>query len=383
MEQKLETPLIVNPKTSIGKPKKTYKEGGLAKNGVGTIGNKISRAFIKPLNDELQKKDLAYDLYKNIVFKSLPYMDKTSLRLSLDTITGIFIDNTEKKQKASDTLIAIDSSHAFKSLLNQLSEEDYESRIIAVKALGKVGEDSVQTLIDKLHDKDFRVRGGVVEALGYIGSERAVEALIISLNEDDPVRAKAAEALGRIGSIRAVNSLIAHVEDLDYRFRWKVIEALGHIGSVDAAQALMNKLDDYEESIYDSAVLSTSYGVDSITAWALSCIGVDNRSVIEGLIARLEDHNPLVRDRAVQALGLIDSIEVMNIIALSLKDSDASVRKSAAQALSKSNFDGYEKPLIMAINDNDSEVRQEVVRALGRIGSKRSALSKCPPLVLK
>ena len=86
-------------------------------------------------------------------------------------------------------------------LLERLNAPDRQARVVALRALGFLGDDaksSVPRLIALLRDPDLR--GEAASALGGIGARDAIPALLARLKDLDPgFRACAAETLGRIG----------------------------------------------------------------------------------------------------------------------------------------------------------------------------------------
>lgn len=70
-------------------------------------------------------------------------------------------------------------------LINALKDEDWQVRVWAAEALGKMGDNrGVEPMIQDLKDEDSDVRMGAARSLGNIGDERAVEPLTQALKDE-------------------------------------------------------------------------------------------------------------------------------------------------------------------------------------------------------
>lgn len=117
-------------------------------------------------------------------------------------------------------------------VLRDRREENSDSRIVVVDALGKMGQTAVPALIVALRDEEGSVRYSAASALRQIGKP-AVLALIVALKDrDSGVRSNAAWVLGTIGegAKDAVPALIAALKDQNWRVRYHAASALGRIG---------------------------------------------------------------------------------------------------------------------------------------------------------
>lgn len=128
-------------------------------------------------------------------------------------------------------------------LLLALRDPDKKVRDQAAKALGEIGDPSVDPLISLLDDPDWKVRYRATEALGITGSKRAVPFLINALGDPkDHVRYMAAKALGETGTGCDENVLIARLGDENEFVRRSIASTLGKTGGPSAKEALQNSL---------------------------------------------------------------------------------------------------------------------------------------------
>ncbi|MGH8547746.1 MAG: HEAT repeat domain-containing protein, partial [Methylococcales bacterium] len=122
-------------------------------------------------------------------------------------------------------------------LVNALHDEDYNVRVLAAQALGRLGsaanEAVIPGLLAALRDDHDHVRWRAAKALGGLGSaanEAVISGLLAALRDDDDgVRLRAAGALGGLGSAAneaVISALLAALRDDDYHVRGSAAEAL-------------------------------------------------------------------------------------------------------------------------------------------------------------
>lgn len=133
------------------------------------------------------------------------------------------------------------------------SNENYNSKINAIRILGEMGELAIEPLIKVLGTADGP---DAADSLGNIG-EPAVKPLISLLADKDPqVRADAAMALGNTKSKEAVDPLIKMLEDKDPSVRSRSAMALGKIGDEKALDPLTLVLKDKDFPVEQNARLA-------------------------------------------------------------------------------------------------------------------------------
>ncbi|MCD6291257.1 MAG: HEAT repeat domain-containing protein, partial [Anaerolineae bacterium] len=157
-------------------------------------------------------------------------------------------------------------------------------------------EEALGALIEALGDSSPLRRAAAAEALGWSQWNEALPALANALSDEDAgVRVAAALAIGRLGTAEGVPLLAARLEQEPLPgVRWAVVRALGMIGTLAAAEPLASCLAREEEPAL----------VRRNAAWALGRLAWD-QGVVEGLLAALDDADPLVRWHACSGLEAV------------------------------------------------------------------------------
>jgi HEAT repeat protein len=244
--------------------------------------------------------------------------------------------------------------------------------------------DEVERYIDQLSNDHWQVREKAAKALGKLGKPKAVHALIQALkDESEDVRCEAAKALGEIKDPLSIYPLIETFSD-----------------TCDVAFESVNSLSKMGKKAVDALINTIKYGRrSSMREYAVYSIGkIKQKRVRKHLIeALLDDENDSVRSAAASELGdfkdesaipgLIKLLEEdpssLGIVASSLSkigspaipalrkalnSKKAHMRRSAAEAFEKITDATFVPLLSEKIKDPDSEVRISVVSALGKIG---------------
>lgn len=96
--------------------------------------------------------------------------------------------------------------------------------------------------------------------------------------------------------------------------------------------------------------------------------GEDGGLVLRGVLARLDDPSPEVREEAARALGRIGSSEATGELVARLEDPLGSIRIEAARALGRIGDEGAVPALARHVADPSPELRAACAEALGSIG---------------
>jgi HEAT repeat protein len=107
--------------------------------------------------------------------------------------------------------------------------------------------------------------------------------------------------------------------------------------------------------------------VAAVTADPDMAVRVGRRAV-DALIAKLQGPEPLVRQRAAEALGLLRDRGAVGPLVRALLDADRGVRAQAAEALGQVRGARALGPLTAALADPEAAVRVSAVVALGALG---------------
>ena len=116
-------------------------------------------------------------------------------------------------------------------LATALRDQDPDVRACAALALGHTGDGSAAAaLADGLGDESAFVASVAADALSMLG-EPAIEALVARLGDEMPhIRLLAVRALGRIGSEQVIGPLLGVLEDESYMVRYYAHDALEALG---------------------------------------------------------------------------------------------------------------------------------------------------------
>jgi Uri superfamily endonuclease len=116
-------------------------------------------------------------------------------------------------------------------LTTALRDQDPDVRACAALALGHTGDGSAaDALAEGLGDESAFVASVATDALSMLG-EPAIEALVVRLGAEKPhIRLLAVRALGRIGSERVIGPLMGVLEDESYMVRYYACDALEALG---------------------------------------------------------------------------------------------------------------------------------------------------------
>ena len=145
-----------------------------------------------------------------------------------------------------------------KRLVEWLTSDHPEFRLVAATVLGRVGDEHVVPyLVRSFDDLDPRVRERAVRACGRIGDPRAVGALADRLADSKPpVRRAAADALVTIGTGAALRRLLPAARSDDERVRQVAVSELNKVKSRKSLVALADALEDESDDVRRAATLS-------------------------------------------------------------------------------------------------------------------------------
>lgn len=267
------------------------------------------------------------------------------------------------------------------TLIGALESEDRETRISAVRALGRLQDrQAVEPLIAMLktkHDKDALL---AAQALGQIGDPRAVRPLLQVLHKEiarvDALSRQVSTRTGcallkagfgllkimfsillaRIGYRRALDWM-ATTTRYSFNTPWEVRKALVQIG-----RPAVEPLTESARAVYPQERKA-----------AIEILGQirDERSV-DPLIAALQDEDASVRCTAAWYLGNAGGERVIGPLIAALDDKDILTRCAAVRSLAFLKRSEAVTPLIAMLQNQDADVVWKVAGALGQIGDSRA-----------
>ena len=118
--------------------------------------------------------------------------------------------------------------------------------------------------------------------------------------------------------------------------------------------------------------MSRQSEIESVIRFSQGDLKMTKGEEIISLVKALSDQDRKVRIDAVNALGKIGTIEVVEPLIKAIKDVDFGVRAFAAEALGKIGDERSLSPLIEALNDAFYGVRRDAAIALGELGDIRA-----------
>ncbi|MFQ5638857.1 MAG: HEAT repeat domain-containing protein [bacterium] len=176
-----------------------------------------------------------------------------------------------------------------------------------------------------LQNPQPRIRARAVQSLGKLQDQLCVDMLLPMFKDQDVgVRLETAFALGQIGQ-PVQELLIEHFGDepsIDVKRR--LIEALGKVGDQVATSFIMRLYHAEETALRAEAALSTG---------RMALRGVTDSTMTDSLATLLTDKEPEVRWKACYSLMRIASGRHVPALVKALRDEDSRVRMFAVQAL--------------------------------------------------
>jgi hypothetical protein len=208
------------------------------------------------------------------------------------------------------------------------------------------GNHDISALIRLLNSPDHRVQAGAVRALGTIGPDATVPLIAALRKKNRTLRLGVIGALGEIRDPRALAALIERTRDTSSEIRWQAAIALGELGDPGATAALLDSLRDRDKYVrYASAIslLKTGYRPVSDDEWSWYFTGMQEwdklvgigKPALPALIHLMQDADPEVRKKAIQALGDIGDRDAGPTLTTALGDADQQVRWEAVLASRK------------------------------------------------
>ena len=238
---------------------------------------------------------------------------------------------------------------------------------VAWESLHGLGPMAVDRLVKHLRDQDASTRRRAMDVLVRFRGQ-ATDGLVEMLRDEDPeVRHRAREVLQRLGP-EAIEYKRKALKSRDAETRRKAAETLGEIGDPRALKPLTKALRDRDQSVREAAWRAlVKLGEVSTEVLRREPGGVDR------LIKALRDRDPMVRRGAVQTLGEIENERVREGVVQRLGDQNPRVREVAWKACVRYGPAVVDR-LMEWMNDNQvsPEARVAAIHALGDIGDPRA-----------
>ncbi len=262
------------------------------------------------------------------------------------------------------------------ALIERLADEQGfpNVRHAAAQALGKIGDQAAMpALVQAAEKADFWVRYSAVEALGRLGDRQAVPPLLALLRQDAWMRPAIVQALGNIGAVEAVPDLASTLDDPNDSVRAGAVEALLKIvvepetggGLALEAQAEIRRhipVAPLRRELVAHELPSSGYA-----AYLLGWLAAPE--ALPDLVDALGHDDDTLRHAAVEAVLRYGAAAVPALEA-ALAHPQPLVRENAVELLGMQSDDGVVPKLLEHFNDPSLAVRQAIVRSLGSLGGE-------------
>jgi len=187
------------------------------------------------------------------VGKILPKLGKRAIA----PLKEILEDNNadlELRWFAGRILSQFDDPTLIISFLKLLTEEE-ELSLMAIEALGNMGNYSIIALSNLLQEENNRLFA--VQALARIRNTQTIEPLLTVVNDSLPeVRAIAIEALGTFHDDRIIPVLVEALTDKAARVRKEAVDALGRRKNLDLVEKIKPLLYDWDYQVCQTAAIA-------------------------------------------------------------------------------------------------------------------------------
>jgi len=277
-----------------------------------------------------------------------------------------------------------------------LRHELPEVRRLTAATLHSLGDEAAESaLIDVLDDEDEMVRMEAARALGSCGTEAAVPSLIPLLHDPKVlVRTLAAQTLGQFRDPAVIPALLDATKDADWHVRARSIMSLAGVVGHDAAKraavtdVFISRLNEDEYALVRDRAADALAIVqdDKATAALVRAVASDNRdarfhaaraiinakavSALPQLAEYRLNPDPEVRLKIMEVFGSIGGEDQVPAIVEAVDDSDANVRMAAVSALRHMQKRSGAPALRAKTHDANPHVRAASARALGDLADQ-------------
>lgn len=300
-------------------------------------------------------------------------------------------------------------------LLEKLKEDDKELKMLAIIALGRIGNNSVVPYLLEVFEEEDDLTVVCAGALAKIGDKRAFEPLIKKLGHPDPyVRQAVISAINSLGHPELPQKLKELLRSENIYEKESAIKIAGYFGFEECKKEIFDLINDENEDIrravYENIVFFEDESVVDLLKEGLdkekrkvreviakSLMYIEKEKALPLLRIALRDSSPWVRYYAVKSLlfhNPPDIFEILedllkreetNLVRIVIIDSLGELKNKKALPLLKSFLQTQDRDLLLAtiraigkikhpesislllpfLNSSDKSVRMETLRALG------------------
>ena len=351
-------------------------ESDVCEAAVKALGALKERAPIEPLIAALHDDNLA------ISAAAIQSLSALGVRAPIDVFMELlYHQNSYIRYATVRALEALREGVPAEPLVAALHGANEEVRETAARVLGALGQRApIDPLVAALHDSKKRVRAAAAEAIGKLGDRAPIEPLVAALHDDEAeVRRALVQTLGVLGERVPIEPLVAATYDKDIGVRRKAVDALGGRASREllltalrdksvfvqaAAIRALGKLGDRAPIQLFLKVLDFDSDIGRAAVEALQ--RQKEHVPIEPLINALNSERPLVRERALEVLGVLGERVPVEPLLVSLHDRYTDVRKAAVEALGMLGDHVPVEQWMIALGDSEPAVRKAAITNLGK-----------------
>lgn len=319
------------------------------------------------------------------------FLKEKYTQMVLQSLKGVDYD---ARFEAIKIINNVKGSKVNNSLIESLNDPNPVIRSNAALALRKTkNKNTVSALMDTARRDDNKyVRAAAVQSLGEIGDTSTMDSLVDILRKEynERVRATIISVLKDFHEEKITSSLITFLKDEDARVRANTVEVLGVLGDKSVKRRLFQILDDQNNRVRANAAIALYPWVDDEEKKELSekiigllksetqeekasgffVIGsVKDRNFSKYLLEGVNDKSPMVRKRAVWALGCFEDSFIVDPVIKLLGDKDYQVRDMARDVVLKRK-DIFFNRLMDELSQGSSMKRVQITELLGRIGNR-------------
>jgi cyclophilin family peptidyl-prolyl cis-trans isomerase/HEAT repeat protein len=289
----------------------------------------------------------------------------------------------------------VDNEEGLEPILRGLSATSAETRVVAVRALGRMERSALVTeIVPLLTDTMPTVRAEAANALGqavFRGEAGfALDPLLARLGEESDayVRGVVAQTLGRLpyesnDTVRLIDAaLVGALDDSVQAALAGVVKGLESLVRRQGADSPPSNR--ALERLRELARYRSTYGLEDaytlqIRRRAISALIMSGQAEASFLVAALVDNDPEVRRLAVSAASTMDILAGrMDVITRALSDEEPLVRLDALRAFGRRALENSGcGAVIAALDDPDPDVALTAIDLLGNdCGSDRHPVER-------
>ena len=235
------------------------------------------------------------------------------------------LTNSERsliREAAAEILCAIAKRRDQRMLEQLTSDQSPHVRAMAVRALGRIGQDDVvPRLRMMLADESPDVRTAVAKALGTRSGSESLAALQIALSDSDSqVVAQALNSLGQVGEHQATQAILPFLKHVDLGVALEAVRALNSLGWGE----------DYEKA-HKACEQADSEIVKEILQ---GCDGWPRKMALKSLAKALDAPKWDLRMLAARKIGELSDSEGMQLLVERMpKETDQLVKETIERVL--------------------------------------------------